>query len=290
MKKAQGQSITDYCREQKIELKLNKKGETVVKGREFVVIHGNEWTNRKNDLKGGLIEFVAIHDETNYLRAVAKINKNPRLLILEEAVGDAKCGYKPFTLPKASVERPATAQKALSRLLASRGFEAHAAEVILKSGRLNHGEDGSLWLMGEGKEAAFEYNEEPGGAWRGKRHGKPTATFLEEVGNSSRLVVFRDPFSFAHASASGAKALRDGASVLVLFGDESGRRVDELLALHTHIRELHVANSARAEERTRDTSAVHEMNQRYRAFGVEVKELSLGDLGKARGRGPDISF
>jgi hypothetical protein len=78
MKKAREVSILDYCRANKIGLTKNENGETVLKGREFVVLEDKHWTNTKNYTKGTIVDFVALHDESNYLHALAKINVKPR--------------------------------------------------------------------------------------------------------------------------------------------------------------------------------------------------------------------
>jgi hypothetical protein len=289
MKRANKRSIIDYCRENKIPLEKNKDGKWVLKGRDFIVIEVHEWTNTKTQKKGGLLEFVAIHDDTNYVRALAKIMGNPRLLILEEAVGSSKQSYRPFTVPKPTPEGRLGAKKALQRLLASRGHEDAGVEALLRSQRVHAGKDGSVWLMGEKEESAMEYTEELGGEWRAKRHGKPAGVFLEVLRPGRRLTVFRDPFTFAAASAKGTAEPDSSASLLVLFGDVPGKRLEEVLALHPHISEVHYAHSAKAEERDLGVSEVHAMNERFRSFGITFSEHS-GSEGRSKRRGPDIGF
>lgn len=292
LKKTKGLSILDYCREHKIQTEVNKDGKTVLKGRSFVVIEGNTWTNTKSSQKGGIVQFVAIHDETNYVRALAKINKNPRLLLLEQAMGEYKRGYQSFYIPKPKAERSEQGSKSLRSLLQSRGISERQSNVFAVGKNVHIGVDKSVWLVNEKGDTALEFREEQsGGGWKGKRHGNPSGVFHESANKSKRLVVFSDPFEFALFKAQTTNHALKDANVLVLFGEnDSRRKMNEFLALHTHITEVHLAQSARAERRERDQQTFHEVKHRLDPFQIEVKPLQLGDLGKNRGRGPDIGI
>ncbi len=291
LKKARGVSILDYCREHKIQTELNKDGKTVLRGRSFVVIEGDTWTNTKNNQKGNIVQFVAIHDETNYVRALAKINKNPRLLLLEAAMGEYKRGYQSFYIPKPKETEKAAAEGALSRLLKSESLPPKAGDALLKTGRVHPGPNGSVWLEGEEKQSAMELRENPNSEWESKRFGKRTGAFFEVLNRSKKLLVFSSPFEFAHFLGQTPNHANKEANILVLFGDEgSEHRLDEILALHTHITEVHLAQSARAERRERDQRLFHDMKRRLDPFSIEVRPLEPGGLGKSRGRGPDIGL
>ena len=290
MKKAKAVSILDYCEANKIKTKVNENGKTVLHGREFVELEKSEWKNTKNGTRGSIIEFVAIHDETNYVRATAKINKNPRLLLLEDVMGEYKSGYQSFYMPKPQAASPHEAQNSFARLLNSRGLQGKASEVLLKSERLQQGKDGSVWLMGEKSESAMEFREDPQGKWNQKRHGKQTGAFMEVIGSSKRMNVYRDPFEFALHQAKGGAPTHGGAGVFVMLGEQSHKRLNEILALNGHIEEVQMMHMGHAREQASERSKVHEMNTRLNAFGIHVKELSLGDFSQERKRGPDISL
>lgn len=292
LKKAKGLSIIDYCREHKIQTELNKDGKTVLKGRSFVVIEGNTWTNTKSSQKGGVVQFVAIHDETTYVRALAKINKNPRLLLLEQAMGEYKRGYQSFYIPKPKAEAPERSSKALRGLLQSRGFSEQQSNAFALGKNVHVGVDKSVWFMNEKGDAALEFREEQsGGGWKGKRHGNPSGVFHESASKSKRLLVFSDPFEFALFKAQTKNHALKDANVLVLFGEnDSHQRMNEFLAFHAHITEVHMAQSARADRREQDRQTFNEVKRRLDPFQIEVKPLVLGDLGKNRGRGPDIGM
>jgi hypothetical protein len=197
MKKAKSVSIFDYCREQKIKTTVDDKGQTVLHGKEFVVLSASSWKNTKNGTQGTVIDFVAIHDEVNYLRAVAKLNRNPRLLLLEQGMGEYKRGYQAFYVPKPKEAFPGQARHTLSKLLQSRGVKEGAADSLLKMKNVRVGVDASILFMDERGESALEFREQPNGKWSAKRHGKPSSGFIERIGSSKKMLVFQDPFEFA---------------------------------------------------------------------------------------------
>ncbi|MBX3032918.1 MAG: relaxase/mobilization nuclease domain-containing protein [Bdellovibrionaceae bacterium] len=291
LKKAKGLPILDYCKEHKIQTEVNKDGKTVLKGRGFVVIEGNTWINTKNDQRGNLVQFVAIHDETNYVRALAKINKNPRLLLLETAMGEYKRGYQSFYIPKPKETEKAAAQASLTRLLKSKSLPPKAGDALLKTGRVHPGPNGSVWFEGEDKQSAIEMRETPNGEWESKRHGKHSGVFLEVFNRSKKLLLFSSPFEFALFRGQTPNHAHKDANILVLFGDDgSDRRLDEILALHTHITEVHMAQSAKSDRLERDQRLFHVVKRRFDPFNIEVRPLEPGGLGKDRGRGPDIGL
>jgi Relaxase/Mobilisation nuclease domain len=289
MKKAKGVSILDYCKEHKIKTTVNDKGQTVLHGKEFIVLSASSWKNTKNGTQGTVIDFVAIHDESNYLRAVAKLNRNPRLLLLEPNMGEFKRAYQAFYIPKPKEASPTQAKHTLSRLLQSRGAKEGAADALLKMKNVRIGVDASILFMDEKGESALEFKEAPHGKWRTKRHGKPSGAFVERIGSSKKMVVFRDPFEFALHHEKGAAPSLGGASLFVMFDESSNRRLDELLALNPHIQEIHVARPALAVAQ-RGRSEVHEMNKRFNPFDIHVKELSLAGHDRGRSHGPDIGM
>lgn len=288
MKKARGLSVIDYCREHKIQTQVNKDGKTVLKGRSFIVIDGATWTNTKNDQQGGLLQFVAIHDETTYVRALSKINKNPRLLLLEQAMGEYKRGYQSFYIPKPKKADDPAAKASLSRLLKSESLPPKAENALLKIGRVHVGNNGSVWLTNEKEDAALEFREEPGGGWRGKRHGNPASVFHESVSKSKKLLVFRDPFEFAIFKAQTSQNSSMNENLIVFFSaKDSDRRLNEFLAVHTHVKEVHLLQFGRSDQ---GGQTFNEVKGRLDPFRIEVKPIQLGNLGKDRGRGPDIEF
>jgi Relaxase/Mobilisation nuclease domain len=289
MKKAREVSIFDYCREQNIKLTTNKKGQTVLHGKEFVVINEKEWKNTKNGRLGTIIDFVKIHDETTELRAIAKINKNPRLLLLEPYWGEYSKGIQSFYFPKPKAASPNDARKIVSAFTRARGMADGAAETLLKSERVHVGHDRSIWLIGEKGESALEFREEPNGNWRAKRHGKPTGAFLERAGHGRSAVVHRDPFEYLLSGHSREGGVHKGVSHFVFMDEHSHRAFDEFLAFHQHITDLHVAHSLKSQEREEQARFTKELTAKFDPFDIRVHGLSR-DLGMSKNNGPEIGF
>jgi hypothetical protein len=291
MKRARQTSILDYCEKQKIKTKKDEKGRTVLAGREFVVLGEHEWTNTKNRTKGNIIDFVSIHDDVSYLRAIAKLNNNPRLLLLEQVTGEMVKGFKPFHIPKPKAKTPEHSSKVLRSLLQSHSLSERESKAFVLGKNVHVGVEKSVWFVNEKGDAAMEFREEQSGGWKGKRHGNPSGVFHESTGKSKRLLVFSDPFEFARFHAQTKNHALKDSSVLVLFSEQdSHQKMNEFLAQHTHVTEVHLAQSAKADRRERDQKMFHEVKHRLDPFQIEVKPLQLGDLGKDRGRGPDIGM
>lgn len=96
IRRARMESIVKYCERNKITLEHHREGEYVLKGRPFVEISDYEWVNKKNRTKGTLIEFVAAHKKMTFLHAIAEINGNKRLLLLEQHLGEVKRNFTSF--------------------------------------------------------------------------------------------------------------------------------------------------------------------------------------------------
>lgn len=291
MKRASKLSIFDYCEKNKIRTAQNEKGQTVLHGREFVVLKEHEWTNTKNQTKGNIIDFVSIHDDVSYLRAVAKLNNNPRLLMLEQVMGEMKKGYKPFHIPKPKAASPEHSSHALRGLLQSQGVQGDGKGAFSLGKNVHVGVNASVWMMNEKGDSGLEFREETKGNWKAKRHGNPAGVFHETTSSSKKLLVFPDPFEFALFQSKASKHGHKDANVLVFFGHgDSGHRIDEFLALNTHITEVHFGQSPKAEHKERDKQMFTDMKRKLDPFSLEIKPLHLGDLGKDRGRGPDIGI
>lgn len=291
MKKALGVSILEYCAQNKIKTSLNQKGETVLHGRDFVLLKDFEWINTKNRTKGNIIDFVGLHERTGFLGAIAKINNNPRLLLLEQVAGESKRGYQSFHIPRPERASAQAGSQMLHKFLKARGIHGDAAKTLLESKSVHVGKDMSIWLMGDNGDSAIEFREEPNGKWKSKRHGNPSGVFLETHTKSKHAVVYRDPFEFALFKAKGGLPGHRDANVLVQLGDDgSDQRLDELLALHEHITHVHLAHSMARDGQEQHQQRAQSLTKRFNPFDIQIKELKLSDLGKDRSHGPDIGF
>lgn len=290
MKKAKQKSILEYCEENKIKTKLNNKGQTVLHGKEFIVLGKSEWTNTKNNTKGSVIEFVAIHNETSYLRAVAKLNGNPKLLLLEKALGDYKRTYQPFSVPKAKdAASPQQAKSALDKLMHSRGYTQKESDLIQKSNRVHVHKDGAVWLIGEKNESALELRPEKNDEWSSKLHGKQSSSFAEVIKPGKQLALYRNPFDFLIGSAK-PKAAQKDLSHFVMLDAFSEKRLTEVLALNPHIQEVHVVESSNPKERAQEKDFAQKMKEQFNPFDILIKAISPTDIGRSHSRGHDIGM
>lgn len=290
MMKARELSIFDYCEMNKIKTKLNDKGEKVLVGREFVVLMRNEWINTKNRTRGNIIDFVSIHDRCDYMQAVSKLTGNRRILLLHEYMDQYNRKYQSFFFPMPKAASSSLAIETLNKFLNSHNFRGSDAETLLKSKRIFIGSNKSIWFLNESGDSALEIWEQDR-HWKTKRHGDPSSVFHESIIKSKRLIVFPNPFEFALLKSQGIDHNYKGASTLVFFNDEgSKRRVDELLALHPHIQEIHFVQSSKSENLEREMSVFREMKKKLDPFSIEVKAITFRDLHKGRELGTGIEI
>lgn len=291
MKKASEKSIFEYCKENKVQLIQNKEGKRVLRGQEFVIVEDKYWTNSKNGREGTLIDFVRAHRETSELRAIAIINNNPKLLMLEPHLGQYAKGTLPFYVPKFKSPMEAGSEKTLQRLLSSHNYNPSHAKQMLKNDKVKIGEDLSVWFLGEKNESAFEFKEEPNSKWSKKHHGKKSHSFLETVTKSKELVVHQTVLDFLAAKVSERQSSHQGhTNVFVMFDESSTQRLTEFLALNPHITEVHISPKQSVEKGGFDKKLFNELKSRFNPFDIHVKELQISELGKDRSKGPDISI
>jgi hypothetical protein len=288
-KKAQELSLFDYCKKNKIPLLTDASGKTTLRDcPNITLMSSSEWTNKRNHTHGSIIEFVMNHDRSNYLHAVAKINKNPRLLLLEQAMGEHRKGYQSFYFPKNEID-PANGKDRIGSLLRSKGFNSRREiESISKSKNLQVTKNGNVWLFGIDEKSALEFSEQKSGKWEVKRHGNLASGFFEQVGRSTKLTVFADPFDFLAAKSRGhiSNAGRDG--IFVAMGDDSGHRVHEIMAAHNHINSIAVVSSERGGREQGSAISAKSFGAKFNPFDIEVTGISIGEFAKGRGQGIDL--
>jgi len=221
MKRASKVSILDYCKREGISVTKNADGKSVLRGREFVVLGEFEWKNTKNHTKGTVIDFVALHAETDYLRALAKINNNPRLLLLEPVMGESKRSFQSFYIPKPEKADGKAAAVTLARFANAKGISKTSTEALSKSRNVHVGKNGSVWIFADKERAALEFREAPSGEWKPKRHGDPTSALFENIVKSKRIAVHSDPFDFDAASRRHGRQGSHEESVFVFLDEHS---------------------------------------------------------------------
>lgn len=123
IQRARKNSIIGYCYSNKIPLMTNEKGQTVIKGKEFVVVSHLQFENTKNGTYGSIIDLVAAHKNLSLLQAVSHINRNDRLLLLERYTDEDKLKFKSFYVPKPEKGASQRISATLSRFLASSNLD-----------------------------------------------------------------------------------------------------------------------------------------------------------------------
>lgn len=201
VQRAKMQSILGYCAREKIPLARAEDGRTTLCGREYVEVSDYTWTNHRNKTQGNAIDFVAAHREVGFLKAVSILNNNPKLLLLEQYVGEAKKPYQSFYVPKGDGAPRAKAVAHLARWLGHPSNHRVYGE-LLKQQRVHVSRGGLIRLFGsQSDEGALEYVPQVGGDYEARRRGSPgSAFFASHPRKASELHLYLDPKTFLRRS------------------------------------------------------------------------------------------
>lgn len=290
MKKARETSLFDYCKSNNIQTKKNAKGETVLAGKEFVVLQDKEWTNTKNRTKGTIIDFVAIHTETNYLRAIAKINNNPRLLMLEPFMSETKTLKKSFVFPKISKAEPEAAKKVFKGFMLAHGYSQKNSGSLLKSERVFVSKNNNIWLMNEDKTKAVEFYEEKNGKWSHRAHGTEAGAFEKKQGRSQKCIVSTDPFAALLDAVNGKSKSHPKDHKIVLFSEQGKKDIVELFALNPQIKELELVKSSNLLNHFFEANLFNDLKKAFEPFDIKIKEVSAHERSKDKSKGHDFDI
>ncbi|MGE0175141.1 MAG: relaxase/mobilization nuclease domain-containing protein [Oligoflexales bacterium] len=287
IRRARNSSIFAYCRANDIALSKQADGKMVLKGREFVEVGDFEWANTRNRTKGSLIEFVAVHKDITHLQAIAHINGNPRLLILEQHLGETKRSYTSFHIPKERQLRELDAKVSIAKMLTSFGADAHQASTLFRSGQAHVDQSGRIRVFGKDDDAgAFEFVESHDGAWKKHKVGEFKKPFFECNNHNKKMVVYLDPFSFLKDQGRhalwGTKYSHD---VLCLM-EPDGRIIDQHLAKSRHISEIQLFLGNDNGVGAVELDFFNNLKSRSAKFGIEVKQHHGHE--KGRGREADL--
>lgn len=281
IRRARNSSIFAYCRANNIALVKSSENKMVLKGREFVELGDFEWVNKRNRTKGSLIEFVAVHKNMTHLQAIAHINGNPRLLILEQHLGETKRSYTSFHIPKEHRVRELDAKVSVAKLLTNFGADAHQASTLFRSGQAQVNHEGRIRIFGKNDDAgAFEFVEGTDGAWKKQKIGQFQKPFFELTNHHKKMVIYLDPFAFL--KHQGKHALWDAKynhDVLCLMEPDE-RIIDQHLAKSRHISEVQIFLGQDKGRNDAQLDFFNNLKARAAKFGIEVKH----HLGHEKGR------
>ena len=290
LKKAQEKSIFDYCKENKIGLRKDKAGNTILIGLDSIVVKDKTWKNTRNHTSGGLVEFVTLHDKTNYLRAVAKINNNSRLLLLEPVLGEYSTSYRSFYFPTNKKAPPSIASQVMSQFLRDTGRNPKHADIFAKDSRLIVTQNLSLWIRGDRDGASMEFSKGSDGTWKSQSHGNPHKGFHEVVGRSAKLTVFTDPFEFIISTQKGSRLQGARDSLFVMMNENSKSGIHEILFSNPHIKEVQVVSPSGPNRDKNERPLFHDLKSKLTPFDIQVQELTLEGLTLSRERGHSPSL
>jgi|GEM_PF-3233490 len=193
IQKAKTQSILRYCEKEGIKISTNSEGRKLLTGRDYVEVSDHSWTNHKNKTRGNLIDFVANHQEIGFLHAVAKINNNPKLLLLEQYLGESRKSYQSFHVPKEDAAPRVEGIAQLVKLLGHPSSNRIYAELF-KQQRVHVCKNGSiLFFSAKSQDGYVEYSPRARGEFQRLKKGHLTALFAEPPMKSTEIHLFLEP-------------------------------------------------------------------------------------------------
>jgi hypothetical protein len=218
LRRAKTHSILDYCRREKITLDRAEDGHFVLRGREYVEVSDFTWANHKNKTRGGVIDFVANHRQVGFLQAVAAINDNPKLLLLEKHLGEAKRRYQSFYVPREDAATRADAIQHLSRLLNLPTRHAVHAELFKRQMAHVTSKGVVFLLTGADNSSAAEYEPDTRGSYSFRRRTSAGRPFFVNRGAGGDLRLYVDARTFL-MSEPGAleRGGKTNAAIIALF-------------------------------------------------------------------------
>lgn len=233
---AKTQSIHRYCLKEGIKLAQNDEGKTVLMGREYIEVSEYTWSNQKNKTRGNLIDFVANHEDSSFIQAVAKINGNPKLLLLERYLGESKKQYQSFYFPKEDAAPRNEALLHLTKLFGHSSAHPMYSELF-KQQKVHVAKNGSIFLLST-KESGNYVEYQPGlnGTYQTIRKGQPRSAFWNSKGKSRELELFTDPKTFLRSSYNGSNETH-ARGVAALFEPDL-EIAHKVIADQPHLRKL----------------------------------------------------
>jgi hypothetical protein len=289
IRKASQSSIIEYCKRNNIYLIANQKGQTVLKGREYVRISENEWTNGKNKTQGTLIEFASAYHHCTFIQAIAKINNNPRLLLLEQYFGEKERKYYSFHVPKERQMDRKNSLERVGRFLRGFGVRPEYGRSLLDKEKLQVSNEGHLRFLPMGEPTgAVDFIERPDGKWTRSKQGAITSPFLSVKGTEKRSLVFLDPFSAMKRHGQDLFSTRNRPTGILVLLEPNQREVDIFVAQNPKLKELVFVHSASKENHKGELDFFNVLKARYASFGISM-QITTPERAFTRG-GPELSL
>jgi hypothetical protein len=275
-------NVLDYCNLNKIALFQNDKGQTFLKGREYVEITSLECINHKNGNRGTLIDFVASHKNCSYLAAVAHINKNELLLSLEKEFGVKNHSYQSFYVPKQINETTEQRKGNFPQFVKALGGSFRVAEHLGENRQVQATSPKSFRLFPENDfSGAFEFSEERG-QWTKKKKGIFLKPLFSLNTSKNKAVLFLSAESFIkHGKEALTKAKENDTGVIALMEPDPWL-LDLFVIQNYSVKNLEIMTQTSG--RPTDVEALFgaKLKARYEPFHIEVQTISMPKFGQSR--------
>lgn len=288
MRKARRTSIIGYCKQHKIKLKETGQGTYVMERKPYVEVSEHEWRNHRNDTRGNLIDLVAAHKKITFLEAIAEINGNKRLLLLQKEMGKVKRTYTSFYVPKPERDHTQDALYHLGELLDRHGVKKDHAGALLKSEQAQVSKGGMIRLFGKDDEfGTFEYARDGQGNWQAQKRGQFTQPFFAMGGNGRKANVYLDPFSFMRTRPKRLFPEAKGSDGTLALMQPDTDVVDRFLSGHRSVDTLRLVALDPAKPTKDELDFFGVLKNRYQQHGIAVEFTSAERTLPGRGLGLD---
>ena len=289
IRRARSANVLEYCARHKIELMHNDKGQTVLKGREHVVVGADGWSNTKNRTKGTAIEFAAVHGNLSYLQAIASINRMPALLELEKSFGEVKRKFTSFHVPRRNEMSYPDGLKHLTHFLNSFGAKQDMADLLLRSDQVSVRKSGVIRFLGKGDTRnSLDFVPDNDGKWAQSRRGRTTKPFYSSRGSGQSAVIFSDPKEFIQkrgVDLFSNRRRKDGILVLL---EPNPEVVEQYVKDNPHVKELELVTRSPSKPAQGELDFFGNLKSRLQGLGVNVRVTGF-EKALTR-RGPEIEL
>ena len=296
---AKTRNILEYCEREKIALKEDASGRTVLKARESLEVTAHSWINHKNKTQGNIIDFVANHREVGIVHAVSILTDNPKLLLLERYAGKETFHYRPFYIPENDAAPRGAAIRAISKL-ANGATPQDEFSDLFKQQRVQVSKSGTIRFFSERDSTAYaEYLPDTQGQYQQKLNGSKAA-FVNRIKGARAIELYTDPRSLLihrpDALSSDHKAI---PHTLTLF-EANIEAVHRAIAGESTLSRITLIGASDSKSDPKFQSFFDELSQSLNPFSIDValaweppsQGLSIleAECGIDLGRGREISF
>lgn len=289
IRKARHHSIIAYCRQNGIDLVKNEKGVFSLKGRPFVEVNDYDWRNTKNNTRGNLIDLVAAHKKMTFLQAIAEINGNKKLLLLERSFGKVGRSYTSFYIPKAERAPIQSALTELSHLLARKGIKEEAAKSLLGSGQFQVSDKGIIKVFArDDPGGAWEFARGADGQWNRNKVGLFKNPFFVADTKGRQVTVFTDPFTFIRRRGVEPLLPKKGSHTVVGLMEPDVEVLDRFLSSRRSINTIHLVTTSPGKPSPAEVDFFNNLKRRYKDLGIDVQFISFEKALPTKGLGLEI--